>query len=81
MIAAALATLVVASPAAAAEPDFGDCPPYGEQRICTAQIPSFDGAPLDVDLTLPMTSGGKHPLIVLLHGFGNDKREWQSLDD
>lgn len=81
-VATLLAALALASPAAAAEPPpFGECPAYGEQRICTATIPSFDGSPLDVDLTLPMTEGGSHPLIVLLHGFGNDKREWQSLDD
>jgi predicted acyl esterase len=82
-IAAVVGGLALASPAAAQEPPFADCPPYGEQRICTATIPSFDGAPLDVDLTLPMhgSGGGSHPLIVLLHGFGNDKREWQSLTD
>ncbi|MBW3561885.1 MAG: hypothetical protein KY437_05245 [Actinobacteria bacterium] len=60
-----------------------DCPRYDEeQRICTGQVPSFDGAQLDVDLTLPMRdSRGPQPLIVMLHGFGNDKHEWQSLDD
>ena len=51
--------------------------------ICTAQVPSFDGAPLDADLTLPAgppPRGGGHPLIVLLHGFGGDKHDWQSTD-
>jgi hypothetical protein len=58
------------------------CPLYGDQQICTAQVPSFDGAPLDVDLTLPAKgTSGPHPLIVLLHGFGNDKHEWQSTND
>ena len=81
--AAVLAALALAAPASAqtdSDP-FGACPAYGEQRICTAQVPSFDGTPLDVDLTLPIGGGERHPLIVLLHGFGNDKREWQSLDD
>src|SRR5215208_507785 len=73
--------LAFATPASAQSSPFGECPAYGDQRICTAQIPSFDGTPLDVDLTLPQGDGARHPLIVLLHGFGNDKREWQSLDD
>jgi predicted acyl esterase len=78
---ALLAALAVAAPAAAQSSPFDDCPAYGDQRICTAQVPSFDGTPLDVDLTLPEGGGASHPLIVLLHGFGNDKREWESLDD
>src|ERR687898_3070514 len=78
---ALLAVLAVAAPAAAQSSPFGDCPAYGDQRICTAQVPSFDGTALDVDLTLPEGGGERHPLIVLLHGFGNDKREWESLDD
>jgi hypothetical protein len=89
--AALLTALALASPASAQSGPFDACPAYGDQRICTAQVPSFDGTPLDVDLTLPHTQptssagtgggGERHPLIVLLHGFGNDKREWQSLDD
>ena len=50
-------------------------------RICSGQVPSFDGAPLDVDVTLPTTpatGGQKRPVIVMLHGFGNNKREWES---
>ena len=78
---ALLAALAVAAPAAAQSSPFDDCPAYGDQRICTAQVPSFDGTPLDVDLTLPEGGGERHPLIVLPHGFGNDKREWESLDD
>jgi hypothetical protein len=80
-----LLVLVLAPASAeAAGPTFptDNCPYYGEQQVCTAQVPSFDGAPLDVDLTLPQGGGGgRHPLIVLLHGFGNDKHEWQWLDD
>ena len=80
------ALLVLAWPAAARAAEFpaADCPRYGDQRICTAQVPSFDGTPLDADLTLPTgkpPSGGGHPLIVLLHGFGGDKHDWQSTDD
>src|SRR5215208_6309612 len=80
-VASALAAIALAAPASARSSRFGDCPAYGDQRICTAQVPSFDGAPLDVDLTLPQGGGARHPLMILLHGFGNDKREWESLDD
>src|SRR5215208_6118863 len=79
--ATALALLALASPAAAQSAPFDSCPAYGDQRICTAEVPSFDGAPLDVDLTLPEGGGTSHPLMIFLHGFGNNKREWESLDD
>jgi dienelactone hydrolase len=81
---AAAITLAAAPAAQAATPAFPTdaCAAYGDQRVCTAQVPSFDGAPLDVDLTLPgQGTAGPHPLVVLLHGFGNDKHEWQSTDD
>ena len=55
---------------------------YGGVRICSGSVPSFDGSKMDVDLTQPMQDGGKrHPLIVMLHGFGNDKHEWESTTD
>jgi hypothetical protein len=82
----AVIVLVPAPAARAAEPAFpaAGCaayPPSG-QVVCTAQVPSFDGAPLDADLTLPAAgTSGPHPLIVLLHGFGNDKHEWESTTD
>jgi predicted acyl esterase len=34
-----------------------------------------------VDVTQPTNGGGRHPLIIMLHGFGNDKHEWESTDD
>ncbi len=82
-----LSCLIAAAPAAAATPiteHLNACPAYASDsgskdlRICTGQVPSFDGSPLDVDVTLPTTGGDKHPLIVMLHGFGNNKREWES---
>jgi pimeloyl-ACP methyl ester carboxylesterase len=54
---------------------------YGGVRICSGSVPSFDGSKMDVDLTQPMAGGGRHPLIVMLHGFGNDKHEWESTTD
>jgi dienelactone hydrolase len=64
-----------------------DCPTYpaegGVLEICSGEVPSFDGAPLDVDLTKPFRERGhrRHPLIVMLHGFSNDKHEWESVTD
>jgi predicted acyl esterase len=80
---ALFATLALATPAAAADPPFDSCGTYGDLTICTAQqVPSFDGSKLDVDLTLPMRgTGATHPLMIFLHGFGNNKREWESMTD
>ena len=55
---------------------------YGGVRICSGSVPSFDGSKMDVDLTQPMPGARpRHPLIVMLHGFGNDKHEWESTTD
>ncbi|MEA2622180.1 MAG: type transport system ATP-binding protein [Chloroflexota bacterium] len=84
---AVLAGVPAAGASAATAPpitaSFNDCPVYpGGDHICTGEVPSFNGSMLDVDLTLPSNGGGaKHPLIVMLHGFGNDKHEWESTDD
>ena len=66
--------------AATTFPSAGPCPSYGGVQICSGEVPSFDGSPLDVDVTLPAANtGDRHPLIVMLHGFGNNKHEWESL--
>jgi hypothetical protein len=74
----ALAATVPAADALSA-----NCAPYpGGTTVCSAQVASFDGSPLDVDVTLPMAgTGSQHPLMVLLHGFGNNKHEWESTSD
>jgi fermentation-respiration switch protein FrsA (DUF1100 family) len=41
-------------------------------------VPSFDGVPLDVDVTLPATGNGPFPTIVMLHGYGNDKTSFEA---
>ncbi len=41
-------------------------------------VPSFDGVPLDVDVTLPATGSGPFPTIVMLHGYGNDKTSFEA---
>lgn len=76
---AALALAVVPVRAIAASLPL-TCASFGDTSVCSGTVPSFDGAPLDVDLTLP-AGGTDHPLIVMLHGFGNDKHEWESTND
>jgi len=50
------------------------CPTTGlAQRLA-----SFDGVPLDVDVTLPRAGAGPFPTIVMLHGWGNDKTSFES---
>ena len=72
--AVAAIALCATQAAVAAEPiteHFNVCAPYGDVRICSGSVPSFDGSKLDVDLTLPMHGTGTcHPLVVMLHGFG-----------
>jgi dienelactone hydrolase len=91
VLAAAALALPAASASAAELPsDFtASCPTenaegesYGGVRICSGSVPSFDGSKLDVDLTQPMHgTGTSHPLIVMLHGFGGDKHDWESTTD
>src|SRR3954463_14637856 len=86
-IALAILVFALAAPSAAQATTLPEsfqapCATYGGQQICSGSVPSFDRSKLDVDLTLPQRdTGTRHPLIVMLHGFGNDKQEWESLDD
>jgi fermentation-respiration switch protein FrsA (DUF1100 family) len=44
-------------------------------------VPSFDGVPLDVDVTLPPEGvPGPYPTIVMLHGYGGEKIDFESTD-
>ena len=84
------AGLVVPAAASAATPSpFGHtCASTAGVRFCpttdagpgrTADgVPSFDGVPLDVDVTLPATGNGPFPTIVMLHGWGNDKTSFEA---
>jgi predicted acyl esterase len=83
--AAAVVTLLPAAPASAADPTpFGHaCTPQNGVRFCPTTDPatrptSFDGTPLDVDVTLPATGAGPFPTILLLHGLGGDKTSFES---
>lgn len=42
------------------------------------RVPSWDGVPLDVDVTLPAKGNGPFPAIVMLHGWGGNKGSFQS---
>jgi fermentation-respiration switch protein FrsA (DUF1100 family) len=41
-------------------------------------VPSFDGVPLDADVTLPATGTGPFPTIVMLHGWGGSKTDFET---
>lgn len=70
---------------------FGDltCVPKYTIRFCPGgqidgrdlRVRSFDGVPLDADVALPATGRGPFPLIVLLHGLGESKAEWEVTAD
>jgi acetyl esterase/lipase len=45
------------------------------------RVPSFDGVPLDADVTLPARGSGPFPLLVLLHGWGQTKTAFESTSD
>jgi fermentation-respiration switch protein FrsA (DUF1100 family) len=42
------------------------------------RVPTFDGVPLDADVTLPETGEGPFPAIVMIHGWGGDKTAFES---
>ena len=86
---ACVAALAFATPASAAKPK-GEPAPFG--HACTAQdgvrfcptvgleerVPSFDGVPIDADVTLPASGSGPFPTIVMLHGWGGSKAAFES---
>jgi len=40
-------------------------------------VPSFDGMPLSVDVTVPCGDSAPRPAVVMLHGFTDDKTIWE----
>jgi hypothetical protein len=65
------------------------CAPSDGVRLCRGgfvgtedlRVPSFDGVPLDTDLTLPAAGKAPYPLIVLLQGIGGNKFDYESTSD
>ena len=47
--------------------------------VCSGRVRSFDGTPLDTDVTIPTaTATAPRPLMVFFHGWGNSKADWES---
>jgi predicted acyl esterase len=81
----AIAALAAPQAASAAAPaPFGHaCGPQAGVRLCptasdSARVPTFDGVPIDVDVTLPTSGDGPFPTIVMLHGYGGSKTDFES---
>jgi pimeloyl-ACP methyl ester carboxylesterase len=82
----AMACVPLAGPAlaTAAPAPFGHpCKAQNGVLFCPTEsnsqrVPSFDGVPLDVDVTLPPTGGGPFPTIVMMHGWGGSKSDFES---
>src|ERR687895_934254 len=84
----AVAALLAPAGAQAAPPaPFGHaCEPrpggvlFCPTRTPADRVPSFDGTPIDVDVTLPgdAEAGEPLPTIVMLHGYGGNKGAFES---
>ena len=77
----ALAAIAPAAAHAAATPFGHECTPQEGYRSCPTtsldqRVPSFDGTPIDVDVTLPPAGDGPFPTLLLLHGLGGTKRSF-----
>jgi fermentation-respiration switch protein FrsA (DUF1100 family) len=88
-----LALLLPAAAAGAAQAPFGhQCTTQADgTRFCPTTdgaagqtvdgVPSFDGVPLDVDVTLPNAgTPGPYPTVVMLHGYGGEKTDFEATD-
>jgi fermentation-respiration switch protein FrsA (DUF1100 family) len=80
----AAASLPMASAQAAPPNPFGHaCVPKSGVLFCPTasddqRVPSWDGVPLDVDVTLPAGGDGPFPAIVMMHGWAGDKASFES---
>jgi predicted acyl esterase len=90
-VAVAVAIGALSAPAAnAAKKPVGEPAPLDHScsaengvRMCattglTDRVPSFDGVPLDVDVTLPASGAGPFPTIVMMHGWGGSKTDFEA---
>lgn len=55
-------------------------PPGGSSfEVCSGRVPSFDGTPLDADVSIPLAAAAApRPLMLFIHGWGNSKTDWES---
>lgn len=84
VLAASALALVLPAPAALAQPaPFGHaCSAEDGVRFCpttdlAGRVKSWDGVPLDVDVTLPPSGDGPFPTILLLHGLTQTKTAFE----
>jgi len=75
--------IAAAKPAPAPAPFGHACSAENGVRFCPTasleqRVPSFDGVPLDVDVTLPATGKGPFPTIVMLHGWEGNKTSFEA---
>ena len=84
LCAVVLAGSLAATASAAAPKPFGHaCQAQDGVRFCPTtdlaqRVPTWDGVPLDVDVTLPAQGNGPFPTIVMLHGWGGSKTDFES---
>src|SRR4051794_21823950 len=85
---AACAALLVPAAATAAPPNpFGHaCNAQNAVLFCPAdtldqRVPTWDGVPIDVDVTLPESGDGPFPTIVMVHGLGQSKTTFETNDE
>src|SRR5262249_42759878 len=86
LLGVALLALPGLARAAEPEPFRHACKAQGGVRFCptealTERVASWDGVPLDADVTLPATGSGPFPTIVMLHGWGTNKGEFENNGD
>src|ERR1700740_1230655 len=76
--------LPASAPAAVEPKPFGhSCKVEAGVRFCptvelSERVPSFDGVPLDVDVTLPEQGVGPFPAIVMIQGWGGSKPQFEA---
>jgi pimeloyl-ACP methyl ester carboxylesterase len=80
----ALAVVLLLPAGAFAQDPFGHpCTDQNGVRFCPTasdadRVASWDGVPLDVDVTLPAKGRGPFPAIVMMHGWGGNKGSFES---
>ncbi|MGN9779729.1 CocE/NonD family hydrolase C-terminal non-catalytic domain-containing protein [Micromonospora sp. H33] len=58
----------------------GQVAPIGGKAyvVCSGRVETFDGTPLDTDVSIPVGVPGPLPLMVMLHGWGGSKDDYES---
>ncbi|HEX9481634.1 MAG TPA: CocE/NonD family hydrolase [Solirubrobacteraceae bacterium] len=89
-VALSLVACCIAAPPALGAEAKGEPAPFGHAckaqngvRFCPTEtleqrVPTFDGVPLDADVTLPASGSGPFPVIVMMHGWGGSKSGFES---